>query len=377
MKVASGAGVLTVRVSTQFWRELPSAESSRPSYRGSHNARPCLALTCKHQFVSAPRWRHLKQAGTEIPVVFMTAIEDEALEREAVAAGCIAYLRKPFRAEPLLTASSARSHSPRATSIAWLASSRLPQRTIERLADSRTRSFSLFRQPAPPNGQGQAAFREHRRRDQRDQRIARQAFRRRTGGLPRRCGRARVPPSALGIPAGLPRRNGGDYRRQWLHQHCRAAVRRWRPSWRGRCPRYGGHAHRTRRVIFRRGLARLSGAAWAAVKPAGPQATTASTFSFQRPRALCPGIRAGRPWVQRAGGGPAHLEQHRSGDRRCIGRYRSCLRAHGPRLAACRAWSAAAGTFGLVSNLPRLSSLLSEPAQSFASLLGVRRRFPA
>lgn len=55
MEVASGAGVLTVRASTQFWRELPSAESSRPSYRGSHNAKPCLALTCKHQFVSAPR----------------------------------------------------------------------------------------------------------------------------------------------------------------------------------------------------------------------------------------------------------------------------------------------------------------------------------
>lgn len=147
MKVASGAGVLTVRVSTQFWRELPSAESSRPSYRGSHNARPCLALTCKHQFVSAPRWRRLKQAGTEIPVVFMTAIEDEALEREAVAAGCIAYLRKPFRAEPLLTASSARSHSPRATSIAWLASSRLPQRTIERLADSLLFALSTTRAP--------------------------------------------------------------------------------------------------------------------------------------------------------------------------------------------------------------------------------------
>ncbi|WP_153323234.1 response regulator (plasmid) [Sinorhizobium meliloti] len=49
-------------------------------------------------------WHHLKQAGTDIPVVFMTAIEDEALEREAVAAGCIAYLRKPFPAEPLITA---------------------------------------------------------------------------------------------------------------------------------------------------------------------------------------------------------------------------------------------------------------------------------
>ncbi|RVI74004.1 response regulator [Sinorhizobium meliloti] len=49
-------------------------------------------------------WHHLKRAGTDIPVVFMTAIEDEALEREAVSAGCIAYLRKPFPAEPLITA---------------------------------------------------------------------------------------------------------------------------------------------------------------------------------------------------------------------------------------------------------------------------------
>lgn len=49
-------------------------------------------------------WHHLKHAGASIPVIFMTAVEDETLEREAVDAGCIAYLRKPFPAESLITA---------------------------------------------------------------------------------------------------------------------------------------------------------------------------------------------------------------------------------------------------------------------------------
>lgn len=49
-------------------------------------------------------WHHLKHSDTSIPVIFITAVEDEVLEREAVDAGCIAYLRKPFPAESLIAA---------------------------------------------------------------------------------------------------------------------------------------------------------------------------------------------------------------------------------------------------------------------------------
>lgn len=49
-------------------------------------------------------WRHLKHAGISLPVIFITAVDNEILEREAVNAGCIAYLHKPFPAESLVAA---------------------------------------------------------------------------------------------------------------------------------------------------------------------------------------------------------------------------------------------------------------------------------
>lgn len=49
-------------------------------------------------------WQHLKQVGTSPPVIFMTAVEDDALEKAALSAGCVAYLRKPFPAESLIFA---------------------------------------------------------------------------------------------------------------------------------------------------------------------------------------------------------------------------------------------------------------------------------
>ena len=39
-----------------------------------------------------------------MPVIFMTANDDEATHHEAVNAGCIAYLRKPFARHFLLDA---------------------------------------------------------------------------------------------------------------------------------------------------------------------------------------------------------------------------------------------------------------------------------
>jgi FixJ family two-component response regulator len=48
--------------------------------------------------------RRLTSSGTELPVIFMTAIDNEATRQEAFDAGCIAYLKKPFRAQVLFDA---------------------------------------------------------------------------------------------------------------------------------------------------------------------------------------------------------------------------------------------------------------------------------
>ena len=48
--------------------------------------------------------RRLSAAGCTCPIIFMTAIDDEATRQEAVEAGCVAYLRKPFNARLLLDA---------------------------------------------------------------------------------------------------------------------------------------------------------------------------------------------------------------------------------------------------------------------------------
>jgi FixJ family two-component response regulator len=48
------------------------------------------------------RW--LRDFGSSLPVIFITAVDDEALEAEARDAGCVAYLHKPFAATLLLSA---------------------------------------------------------------------------------------------------------------------------------------------------------------------------------------------------------------------------------------------------------------------------------
>jgi FixJ family two-component response regulator len=48
--------------------------------------------------------RRLTSSGRGLPVIFMTAIDDEATRQEALDAGCIAYLRKPFLAKLLIDA---------------------------------------------------------------------------------------------------------------------------------------------------------------------------------------------------------------------------------------------------------------------------------
>jgi FixJ family two-component response regulator len=48
--------------------------------------------------------RRLTSSGSDFPVVFMTAADNEATRQEAVDAGCVAYLRKPFLARLLIDA---------------------------------------------------------------------------------------------------------------------------------------------------------------------------------------------------------------------------------------------------------------------------------
>jgi FixJ family two-component response regulator len=47
---------------------------------------------------------HLTASGCKLPVIFMTAFDDEATRMEAQSAGCIAFLHKPFGVNLLLGA---------------------------------------------------------------------------------------------------------------------------------------------------------------------------------------------------------------------------------------------------------------------------------
>ncbi|WP_455274572.1 response regulator [Rhizobium herbae] len=65
----------------------------------------CLVLDIQLGGISGVElWQHLKQSGVDLPVIFITALEDETLEQAAIDAGCVAYLRKPFPAKSLITA---------------------------------------------------------------------------------------------------------------------------------------------------------------------------------------------------------------------------------------------------------------------------------
>jgi FixJ family two-component response regulator len=48
--------------------------------------------------------RALNELNSSLAVIFVTAVDDEALELEAVRAGCVAYLHKPFPAASLIDA---------------------------------------------------------------------------------------------------------------------------------------------------------------------------------------------------------------------------------------------------------------------------------
>ena len=48
--------------------------------------------------------RQLTASGSTLPIILMTAFEDEATHKRALQAGCVSYLQKPFPAALLLEA---------------------------------------------------------------------------------------------------------------------------------------------------------------------------------------------------------------------------------------------------------------------------------
>ena len=48
--------------------------------------------------------RRLSKSGSKLAIIFMTAVDDEAVHMAAMEAGCIAFLRKPFPARALVDA---------------------------------------------------------------------------------------------------------------------------------------------------------------------------------------------------------------------------------------------------------------------------------
>jgi FixJ family two-component response regulator len=81
---------------------FPSAEAFLESQ--SAHAPMCLVLDIHLGCMSGIELRRrLADQGSTIPVIFITAIDDEITKREVTEAGCIAYLHKPFGA-PLLIA---------------------------------------------------------------------------------------------------------------------------------------------------------------------------------------------------------------------------------------------------------------------------------
>jgi FixJ family two-component response regulator len=72
---------------------------------GHHEDSRCLILDVRMPGLSGLELqRQLVSSGPSIPIVFITAHGDEAERAQAFRAGAVAFLRKPFAEEALLTA---------------------------------------------------------------------------------------------------------------------------------------------------------------------------------------------------------------------------------------------------------------------------------
>jgi FixJ family two-component response regulator len=83
---------------------------------GAAREATCLVLDIHLGGMSGIELRHrLAASGSTVPIIFMTAFDDEVTHKEAVDAGCIAYLQKPFLAHLLIDAIENATRSPGAT----------------------------------------------------------------------------------------------------------------------------------------------------------------------------------------------------------------------------------------------------------------------
>ena len=86
-------------------RTFASAEALLDS--GSAQTATCLLLDIHLGGISGIELqRRLAASGSKCPVIFMTGNNNDATRNEAMDAGCIAYLRKPFAQNVLLNAIS-------------------------------------------------------------------------------------------------------------------------------------------------------------------------------------------------------------------------------------------------------------------------------
>jgi len=69
------------------------------------NSIDCVVLDIHMDGMSGIETRRaLSVRGSKVPVIFMTALENTAVRREAVESGCVAFLSKPFSGQVLIEA---------------------------------------------------------------------------------------------------------------------------------------------------------------------------------------------------------------------------------------------------------------------------------
>ena len=72
--------------------------------RRSASQAACLVLDIQLPKMSGIELGYLLMQGSALPIVFITAIEDDSVRIAATRLGCAAYLRKPFQPEALVAA---------------------------------------------------------------------------------------------------------------------------------------------------------------------------------------------------------------------------------------------------------------------------------
>jgi FixJ family two-component response regulator len=84
-------------------RSLPSAEAFLGS--AARREADCLLLDIQLGGMSGLDLRNqLAASGCAMPVIFMTALEEEGVRQQALDAGCVEYLRKPVPSHRLFAA---------------------------------------------------------------------------------------------------------------------------------------------------------------------------------------------------------------------------------------------------------------------------------